>query len=133
MAPIMRLKKMSEFGFLNKTWDFNKVWSMVFGYSRPDDQAGDGYMDVPGTSWYQKSCLAVDKGDIEAMHDVIQIENALSNIPDPKAKAAVILAMHGWDFAEIGAAINDYRTGYKLVRQGVRSMRSYENRRAENE
>ena len=123
---------MSEFSFLNQPWTYNKLWAMTVGHAAPDSDSGDGYLDVPSSSWYMKSCAAIDNGDVELMHDVIQYERAIHAIPDRKAKAAVVLAMHGWDFAEIGAAINDYKTGYQLVRQGVRSMFRHEQRRAES-
>lgn len=115
--------------YLNKEWTLNKVWALVCGVDVPDMESGDGYRSVPSQSWYQLRCEAVDNGRIESMVDVIQFEEALRSIPDRKVRAAVTLSSLGWEFADIGALIRDNRTGLQLVKQGVRWIYKYEQRR----
>ena len=86
--------------------------------------------DIPATSWIQLRCKAYDQGNVDAMLDVIQIEKAVSMINDPRKRAAVVLAMLGWDFADIGAAINAYKPGRLLVTEGIREIVKNERRRA---
>lgn len=122
---------MADFQFVNKPWTHAKLMSMTTGASMPDEESGDGGRDIPCSSWYMLRCQAYDNGNVDLMDDVIQFEWAVNNIPDPKCRAAVILAMFGWDYADIGAAIGGHRPGVKLVEQGVNMMAKSERRRSE--
>lgn len=121
---------MSDLEFLDQPWRHRKVMTMIYGASTPDGAplegdgefvvAGDGLRDVPMQSWYQMRCQAQDRGDVNAVHDVIQFEQALDKIESYDVKAAVTLAIMGWDMAEIGAALRNPVPAKTLVRQGVR-------------
>jgi hypothetical protein len=117
--------------FLDRVWDRKKLESLLFGRCIPDSDSDDGWVDVPLQSWYQLRCRAYDRGDVNAVHDAIQFESAIQNVDDPQERAAVMLAVMGWDFADIGAALRGRRTGRQLVRAGVRAMVTAERRRGE--
>lgn len=117
--------------FADRTWGFSKVRALVFGRTIPDSDSGDGWCDVECSSWYQIRHRAYDRGDVDLVCDVLQFEQAVELIPDRKVRAAVILAMMGWDLPDIGAAIGGRRTGSQLVRSGVRSIVRAEERRSE--
>lgn len=108
--------------YADKLWDRRRVEVLLFGRCVPDQDSEDGWVDVPGQSWYQLRCQARDNGDVGAMDDVIQFEWAVDLISDHKCRAAVRLAMMGEDFADIGAAIGGHRTGKQLVRDGVSEL-----------
>lgn len=101
-------------------WELGKVVAMVFGFARPDSGAFDGFSDVPGVSWFQRRCAALDCGSVDLMNDVIDFERYLDKIRDPQSRAAVCLAMLGWDVSEISAAVGGKRSGSQLVRSGLR-------------
>ena len=117
--------------FLESVWDEHRFQTMLFGRAVPDSDSDDGWVDVPSQSWYQLRCRAYDRGDVNAVHDAIQFENAVMNIDHPQERAAVTLAVMGWDFADIGAALRGRRTGKQLVTAGVRAMVAGEKRRKE--
>jgi hypothetical protein len=133
----------ADFEFLNRPWDRGKVRRLIGGLSVPDGappeqdpystdvsfvSSGDGMMDVSGVSWFQSRCRAYDYGDVDALFDVIQLEGSVSMIPDPAVRAAVTLAMMGWDDADIGAALRNHRPASKLVEDGVRHIVKDHNR-----
>jgi hypothetical protein len=120
-----------DFEFADRTWNKNDAERMVFGIHVEDSKASDGFADVPGLSWYQMRCKAYDRGCVDSIHDAIQFEQVVDVIPDNKVRAAVILAMHGWDLADIGAAIGGRRTGSMLVDEGLGLVGKIERRRAE--
>ena len=141
--------------FLDEVWDENKVMAMLFGRSAIDgaptegresvslDSGGrgpefieslDGLIDIPKQSWYQMRCAAYDRGDVSVVHDAMQFEGAVNMIPGHRDRAAVILAMWGWDFADIGAALGGRgvnRTGKQMVMSGVRAVVKIERRKRE--
>lgn len=117
--------------FLERVWDEGKFEALLFGRAIPDSDSDDGWVDVPIQSWYQMRCRAYDRGDVNAVHDAIQFENAIQNIDNPQQRAAVTLAVMGWDFADIGAALRGKKTGRQLVKAGVRAMVVAERRRGE--
>lgn len=120
--------------FLEEAWSTAKVESLLFGRMIPDSESDDGWVDVPLQSWYQLRCRAYDRGDVNAMHDVIQLEYAIDMIPDHRDRAAVSLAMLGWDFADIGAVLGGRgvtKTGRMMVESGVKSIVRAERRRSE--
>ena len=121
---------MADLEYLDRPWGHRKIRSLVFGSSVPDGappesddgefvSAGDGFQDVPGVSIYQMVCRAYDRGDVNAVHDVIQFEQALERIESFDVRAAVTLAILGWDMAEIGAALRNSVPAETLVRQGI--------------
>lgn len=117
--------------FIERLWDEHKLQTLLFGRSLPDSDSDDGWADVPMQSWYQLRCRAYDRGDVNAVHDAIQFESAIQNIDDAQQRAAVTLAVMGWDFADIGAAIRSRKTGKELVALGIRAMVAGEKRRGE--
>lgn len=123
-----------DFEFSDRVWNRGDAERIVFGIQVEDSKSGDGFADVPGLSWFQMRCKAYDKGCVDAIHDAIQFEEAVSLIPDGKVRAAVILAMHGWDVADVGAAIGgrgERRTGAQLVDEGLDMIAKLEKRRSE--
>lgn len=123
-----------DFEFADRVWNRHDAERLIFGIQVEDSKAGDGYADVPGLSWYQMRCKAYDRGCVDSIHDAIQFEEAVSLIPDGKVRAAVLLAMHGWDLADIGAALGGRgfsRTGEQLVEEGIDMVAKLERRRAE--
>jgi len=120
---------MSEFHIENRTWTEAKIRRLVGGVSVPDSSSMDGWADVPRQSWYQLQCAAYDKGDGELLLDAIQLESAVEQIDDAKVRAAVTLALHGWDGPEIGAAVGGRRTGEQLVLEGIRVIAKWEETR----
>lgn len=120
-----------ELRFANRLWDRAKVEGLLYGIQVPDSDSDDGWADVPLQSWYQLRCAAYDKGDVNAVHDAIQFEDSINMVSDGKVRAALVLAMWGWDMADIGAAIGGYRTGDQLVKAGVKAIVSIERRRSE--
>lgn len=119
-----------DFEFVNRPWSKGKVRSLVLGVSFPDSGTEDGYADVPSQSWYQLRCAAYDRGDVNALFDAIQLEWAIDEIDDGKVRAAVTLALHGWGFPEIGAAVGGRRTGEQLVLEGISVIAALERGRA---
>lgn len=118
-----------DFEYLERLWSEGKIEALLFGRSMPDSDSDDGWADVPLQSWYQLRCRAYDRGDVNAVHDAIQFENAVFNIDDAQQRAAVTLAMMGWDFADIGAALRGRKTGRQQVKAGIRAMVAAERRR----
>ena len=104
----------------DEPWELGKCVAMVFGFARPDHTCFDGFGDVRGVSWFQRRCAALDSGSVDLMNDVIDFERYLNKIKDVEARAAVCLAMLGWDVSEIGAAVGGRRSGSQLVRSGLR-------------
>lgn len=119
--------------FLERLWDESKFEQLLFGRSIIDSESGDGWADVPNQSWYQLRCRAYDRGDVNAVLDAIQFEESVLSIDNPQLRAAVQLAQLGWDFADIGAALRNRKTGRQLVKEGVRAMVKAEKRRQEIE
>ena len=117
--------------YLDRVWTERKINALLFGTTMPDTESQDGMADVPRQSWYQIRCSSMDTGNPDMVYDAIQLERAINLIADHKVRAAMILAMHGWDVADIGAACGDYRTGQSLVRQGVRAIARQEQIRSE--
>lgn len=120
--------------FLDNVWNTTKVETMLFGRMIPDSESEDGWVDVPCQSWYQLRCRAYDRGDVNAVHDAIQFENAVNMIPNHKHRGAMVLAMMGWDFADIGAALGGRgvrQTGKQMVESGIRAIVRIERRRGE--
>lgn len=115
----------------DQVWRRETFERMLFGRALPDDEAGDNTRDEECSSWYMQRCRAYDKGSVDMVLDAIQHENAVAMIPDLRVRAAVTLAQMGWDFADIGAAINDRRPGRLLVKEGVRQLAKGERNRAE--
>lgn len=115
--------------YANRVWSRRKVLSLIDGLSMPDSESVDGWADVPAVSWYQLRCRAYDTGSVNAVHDALQLEDAVSMIPDGKVRAALVLALWGWDHADIGAAIGGPRTGEQLLKEGVRLIVRGEQRR----
>lgn len=122
-----------DFEYADRLWSESKVETLLFGRQVPDSEAFLGWADVPATSWYQMRCKALDHGDVRLVHDAIQLEQAVSMIDDFRVRAAVTLAMMGWELPEIGAAINDRRTGRQLVKAGVRAIAREERRRRDRQ
>lgn len=120
-----------DFEFADRTWKRPDAERLVFGVQVEDSKSYDGYADVPGLSWYQMRCKAYDTGRVDSIHDAIQFEQSIDVIPDGKVRAAVTLAMHGWDVADIGAAIGGRRTGSMLVEEGLDLVAKIERRRFE--
>jgi hypothetical protein len=119
--------------FADRVWDRARVEGLVFGVSVEDSRSGDGFADVPGVGWFQLRCRAYDRGDVDAVCDAVQLEEAVSLIPDGRVRAAVLLAMHGWDTADIGSVLGGRgrsRTGAQLVEDGLDLIVELEKRRA---
>jgi len=115
-------------------WSRGKFYSLIFGVSTPSyagrnedgsvnaERQSDGFMDVPGVSWYQQRCRAFDGGEPDDMLESIDFERRVMLIPDVQERAAVCLAMLGWDLWDVGVAIRSSRSGEQLVAAGVKSM-----------
>lgn len=117
------------------SWSDRKMRQMIYGKAMldpaplDDDPSGvgfvrsvDGSRDEPVSSWYSMVCYAFDRGSVDAMNDVIHFEQLLDELDDLPVKAAVCLAMMGWDHADIGAALRNRLTGEQLVRRGVKLL-----------
>ncbi len=120
---------MADLEYLDRPWGHRKIKSLVYGSAAPDGappegggefvRSFDGLADTPGVSVYQQVCRAFDRGDVNAMHEVIQFEQALWRIESHDVRAAVTLAMLGWDHAEIGAALRNPVPAEALISQGI--------------
>jgi hypothetical protein len=108
--------------YINIPWSYGRVMSLLNGSSVIDDVSSDGAADVVLCSYYQLKCYAYDMGRQEAVLDCIHLEKLVSEIPDLKARAAVVLRMYGWSYPQIGAAIGGNRTGFSLCETGVRHI-----------
>lgn len=113
---------MADFEYLNKQWTRGKIVALLHGRQVPDEESGDGYSDAPNQSWYQIRCNAIDYGRPDSVLDAIQFESYIEKITDSKARAAILLTLHGMDSADIGAAIGGRRTGSQLINDGIRAL-----------
>lgn len=81
--------------------------------------------------------MAYDKGKPELLIDCIQLEDAISRIPEPRVRAAMILACFGHLFADhdIGALLGGrgkHETGTALIERGIKWVARHEHNRAED-
>lgn len=107
-----------DYEYANKTWSKGKLRSLVYGSSIPDMESWDGYADLV-CSYYQLRRRALDMGNVELIHDCIQLEQALNSIEDNEVRAALVLKMNGWTDESIGAVLKSRRTGRQLLGIGV--------------
>ena len=110
----------------NRPWGRKKIEGMVKAWNYAYLPMTDEWHAEDGDGWYGMRTKAYDSGDPEQILDCIQLEQAVDQMQDTQAKAAVILRMFGWDEVEIGTVLHSRRSGRQLVEHGISEIRRIE-------
>lgn len=117
----------------DRVWGERKLHDLIDGAHWQD--LGDGKLTAIESSlptYWEMKQMAFDAGDPELMLDAIQLDMAIDRMTDMPAKAALVLKLASWDYANIGAVVRDRRrrTGAQLVESAVKAIVRHERRRA---
>ncbi len=123
--------KYDEYLASDKPWSYDKVDGMVRRIDKARIPLTHEVVYEEGDGWYGMRCKAYDKGNPDQILDAIQLEQAVESIQDLTVKAATILSMYGWNEENIGAVLKGHRTGYKLVKEGVKQVVFHEQTKRE--
>jgi hypothetical protein len=115
----------------DRPWSENRVVDLMDG-AHIEMMDGKAYVvEAVGLTYWEQKARAYDTGDPTVMLDAIQLDAAIDRMVDMAAKAAIVLKLAQWDYANIGAVIRDKRrrTGAMLVEDGIRQIVRHERKR----
>lgn len=112
------------------TWTASKIRTLVEGEATVvvTDATGREYEERrEGPTAYELRCRALDTGNVELMHDVIQLDMAVETIRDDGVFVAMVdTTVFGTDVDELEDVTGRGRAGRHLLDRGVELVRRHE-------